>query len=62
MGSREVSEKASALVLIGTEWQNDTEWQDRRLRRKIHDIDNPSSISAMVDNVHVFVGIGLIDT
>ena len=62
VGSREVSEKAGALGPIGMEWQNHTDHHDGRLRRKIHVIDNPPSLSAMVDDVHAFVGIRFIDT
>ena len=62
VGSREVSEKAGALVPIGMEWQNHTDHHDGRLRRKIHVIDNPLSLSAMVDDVHAFVSVTLVDT
>ena len=34
VGSREVSEKAGALVLIEIEWQNDTDHYDGTLRRE----------------------------
>ena len=61
VGSRKVSEKASALVLIGIEWQNDTDSQDGKLRRKTHVIDKHSSLSTMLADVHALVGIRFID-
>ena len=44
VGSREVSEKAGALVLSGIEWQNDTDHYDRTLRRKSWLANEPESI------------------
>ena len=55
MGSREVSEKAGALGLIGIEWQNDTDPQHEGLRRRTHVVDNCSSLSVMVDDVQASV-------
>ena len=55
MGSREVSEKARALVLIGIEWQNDTDYYDGRLRREAVIPNDLLGPSGMVEDVQTFV-------
>lgn len=55
VGSREVSEKAGALILIGMERQNDPDHHDGRLRRETLLSSDPLSLSAMVDDIQVFM-------